>query len=389
MSIRIVPDRYAVVVTAPQPADPTVGSRWSVLLAGDGAREVHFQGALSEALAPLGGEVVPIERHDTVAAVAVDDATPALDAAAASNRVASVVAVDARVPPDSLELIGELTGTALLTVVDPARRDRIVSAIDGHLASLHPDSDVVVEAPDDGARAQVIARWLERRVAATTSVDELTLHTPDGWILGADLHRPAGTAPGTGWPAVVLMHTGRSDRTVFDRLARLLARHGVVALALDWRGRGTSTNLGHFVDFTKEQQASVRVDVTTAYDHLASRGVVDASRLGVLGIAHGAGYAADGALTDERTRAIAMMTAYHLPDSEQRAALASGRIAAMFVTCEPHVATTRAMRELFDITTARGSRFVTYPEGVLGYQLFDLHPDLEPSIAGWFAEVLA
>jgi dienelactone hydrolase len=333
--------------------------------------------------------VVAVARGDTVAVVAVDDATPALHAAAASTRMASVVAVDAHVPADSLELIGELTSTALLTIVDPARRDRIVSAIDGHLASLHPDSDVLVEPGDDAARAEVIAHWLDRRVAATTSVQESTLLTPDGWTLGADLHCPAGPAPRIGWPAVLLMHSGRSDRTVFDRLARLLARRGVVALALDWRGRGTSTNLGHFVDFTKEQQASVRVDVTTAYDHLASLGVVDASRLGVLGVAHGAGYAADGALTDERTRAIAMMTAYHVPDREQRAALASGRIAALFVTCEPHAATTRAMRDLFDITAARGSRFVTYPEGVLGYQLFDLHPDLEPSIAGWFAEVLA
>jgi hypothetical protein len=129
--------------------------------------------------------------------------------------------------------------------------------------------------------------------------------------------------------------------------------------------------------------------VTAAYDHLAELSFVDGSRLGVLGIAHGAGYAADGALPDDRTRAIVMMTAYHLPDEAQRAALQSGRISAMFVTCEPHAATTRAMRELFDITAAKGSRMVTYPEGVLGYQLFDLHPDLEPSIAAWLAEALS
>ncbi|MGE3589186.1 MAG: alpha/beta hydrolase [Ilumatobacteraceae bacterium] len=371
-------------------AAPTeAAAQWTVVLVADDAEGRPITAGLARALADHGGRLTTTSDHAAVALVAVGDAGAALDIAAARTDIRSVVLVDADVSPEACDLIAELHDAAILTVIDPALRACIVGAVDGHLASTHRDSSLVVEARDDVARAEAIARWLANAAESATTIDDITIHTADGWVLGADVHRPAGDAPPAGWPAVVLMHSGRSDRTVFDRLSRLLARHGVVALALDWRGRGTSTNLGHFVDFTSEQQAGVRNDVTAAYDHLESMPGVDGSRLGILGIAHGAGYAADGALTDERTRAIVMMTAYHLAGDAQQAALRSGRVNAMFVTCEPHAATTRAMRDLFELTDAKGSRLVTYPEGVLGYQLFDLHPDLEPSIASWFAEVLS
>jgi dienelactone hydrolase len=213
----------------------------------------------------------------------------------------------------------------------------------------------------------------------------VTIVTPDGWRLGADLFLPASDEPA---PAVVLMHTGRSDREVFDRLAPLLAVRGVAALALDWRGRGASTNLGRFVDFTSEQQAGVPGDVTASYDSLCARPEIDGTRLATLGIAHGAGYGVTGALTDTRTKAVAMMTAYHLLEPEQAGVLQSGAVAVLCVACTPNKLSTGALREIYRCSANRNSRLMEFPEGVLGYQLFELHPDLEPSIADWFAEVL-
>lgn len=346
-------------------------------------------------LAAMGASVVGLDRDEApsgcAAIIGVDDAEAALEMATMSRSVEVVVLVDAAVSERALELIAELADVAVLTVVDPSRRDRLLGAVDGHLASPHADSDLVVGPTAPAEIGRTMADWLRGRVGTTPTMTEVVLHTPDGWELHADLHTPRelDSASSATVPAVVLMHSGRSDRTVFHRLAGLLARRGIVALALDWRGRGRSTNLGHFVDFTAEQQASVRVDVTTAYDWLAGLDRVDGNRLGVLGVAHGAGYAADGALTDERTRAIVMMTAHHVADDAQTAALMSGRVAALYVTCEPHAVTTRSMRQLFAVTTARSSRLVTYPEGLLGYQLFDVHPDLEPMIAAWFAEALS
>ena len=192
-------------------------------------------------------------------------------------------------------------------------------------------------------------RGSNARCVSGVHVEEVTLHTPDGWVLGADLHVPAGAVGAAPVPAVVLMHTGRSDRAVFDRLAKLMARRGVAALALDWRGRGTSTNLGRFIDFTREQQQTIRRDVTAAYDHLGSLPEIDGGRLGVLGIAHGAGYGAEGALGDPRTRAVALMTAYHLLDDRQRTALESGDVAVLCVACTPNTASAGAMREVYRV----------------------------------------
>ena len=349
--------------------------------------------AVHEAVAGAGGSLVEVDAagdldHCT-AVIGRDDARPAVEVVSAT-RVGALVLVDAAVGPDTIDDLAELDEVAVLTVVDPRRRDLIVGAVEGHLASRHPDSDIVVDEQDPATVAARVVSWLQRRATSGIVTEEVSLRTPDGWLLGADLFRPAPSSrTGSGWPAVVLMHSGRSDRVIFHRLGRLLATSGVVALALDWRGRGTSTNLGHFVEFTAAQQAAVRVDVTTAYDWLASLDGVDGQRLGVLGVAHGAGYGADGALCDPRTRAIAMLTAHYVADDAQREVLQSGRVAGLYVTCRPHPATTKVMQHLFELSAARGSRMLVYPEGVLGYQLFELHPDLEPTIATWFAEVMA
>ncbi|MBI5087629.1 MAG: hypothetical protein HZB15_01815, partial [Actinobacteria bacterium] len=242
--------------TASDPPPPA-GPPWMVrLVPGD---QGPLDRALQRALADRKGRVATTGADAADAVLGVGDAAPAVQAAVARPGVRSIVLVDADVAPSTLDDIAELDDTAILTVIDPARRDRIVAAVDGHLASAHPDSELIVDSLTPDQQADAIASWLERRANARAGIDEVSIRTPDGWTLGADLHRPAGPPPPAGWPAVVLMHSGRSDRTVFDRLARLLARAGVVALALDWRGRGTSTNLVHFVDFTSEQQASVRV----------------------------------------------------------------------------------------------------------------------------------
>ena len=325
---------------------------------------------------------------NAVAIVGCGAGTETVCAAAASATIDSLVLVRCELSDDAIDMIAESEGIAVLTIVDPADRDRLGGAIQGHLASSNEDSDVVVEPFDAAAIADRVATWLEHRVRSGVHVEDVTLRTPDGWVLGADLHLPAGAVAAAPVPAVVLMHTGRSDRAVFGRLAKLMARRGVAALSLDWRGRGTSTNLGRFVDFTREQQQTIRRDVTAAYDHLCTLPEIDGGRLGVLGIAHGAGYGAEGALGDPRTRAVALMTAYHLLDDRQRIALESGEVAVLCVACTPNTASAGAMREVYRVSANRSSRLIEYPEGVLGYQLFDLHPDLEPAIVDWFAEVL-
>ena len=57
-------------------------------------------------------------------------------------------------------------------------------------------------------------------------------------------------------PGVVLLHTGRSDRTAYARLERLLTDAGLAVLNIDWRGRGESTNLGTYFDLDDATKAA-------------------------------------------------------------------------------------------------------------------------------------
>jgi dienelactone hydrolase len=314
------------------------------------------------------------------------DADPYADvrAALADVRRRALVVVDTAPSAEETELIHEAHSVAVLTVIDPARRDVLAGAVEGHLASPHDDSDIVVGPPGD-ERTRRIVEWLERIRRTSTAAEEIRFTATDGMPLVGDLYRAARTEPG---PAVVLMHSGRSDASVLSRLAELLARRGITALNLDWRGRGRSTAHGTMLELSDEHKAGHRLDVQAAFDTLAAVDLVDGSRLGALGIAHGAGHAASGALGDPRTKALVLLTGFHPASDEQRAALMSGEVDVLYITGTPHRVTTAAMRSLYEDSKGRRTRFVEYPEGVLGYQLFDLHRDLEPLIVDRFAEVL-
>ncbi|HWM18601.1 MAG TPA: alpha/beta fold hydrolase [Ilumatobacteraceae bacterium] len=305
---------------------------------------------------------------------------------AASDRrvVALALVVEPAHSAFGIELIGESPNTAILTVADP-RRSSLDSALDGHLASSHDESEIWIGPVEDPTLGARIAAWLAERVASSAVSEEIAFGSTEGWLLHGDLVVARRGTPG---PAVVLMHSARSDRSVFGRLSRLLAKRGFTVLNMDWRGRGRSTNKGRFSDLSDEQRAATSDDVNAAFDVVAALPEVDPARLGVLGIAQGAGYAAGGALGDPRTRALVLLTGFHAADERQRRLLVSGEVPVLYITGTPHRVTTEAMRSLYEQTRPGLTRFVEYPEGVLGYQLFDLHPDLEPLIVGWFAEVL-
>jgi len=377
------------------PSDRVSGDRWVIveLVSGEASRDpkwAGFRSALRDEIERYGGSIVDSDAAIDLRPLAVVGCGAGEDAvgfAAGSPGVSALVLVRCDLTQDSIELISECSHAAVYTLADPADRTILAASLDGHLASPHDSSDIEVAAFDTSL-APMVAAWVDHRISSGIHVEEVTIPTPDGWGLGADLIVPANAHAGAVAPAVVLMHSGRSDRAVFDRLAPLLAQRGVAALALDWRGRGESTNLGRFVDFTSEQQAAVAGDVTASYDYLSSRSEIDGTRLGVLGIAHGAGYGANGALGDKRTKALAMMTAYHLLEKGQEEVLQTGDVAVLCVACTPNKMSSGALREIYSKSTNPSSRMMEFSEGVLGYQLFDLHAHLEPAIADWFAEAL-
>ena len=170
-------------------------------------------------------------------------------------------------------LLAEWPELALLAVADSADRPALDSAVTAYLAATHPASDLIV---DDPGTDELLMAWLAARAAERVDTSAVTFTTSDGWEIHGTLRIPGReqTVPG-----VVLLHTGRSDRTAYARLERLLTDAGVAVLNIDWRGRGESTNLGTYFDLDDATKAAGWRDAAAALDVLAADPRVDVTRL--------------------------------------------------------------------------------------------------------------
>jgi dienelactone hydrolase len=232
----------------------------------------------------------------------------------------------------------------------------------------------------------IVATWIAERLTTRATVEEVTFDSDDGWQLHGTRWLPASDRP---VPGVVLLHSGRSDRAVFTRLERLLADAGIAVLNIDWRGRGRSTSGGTYFALTPEQRAEGWRDAAAALDHLAAVPAVDGDRLAAVGVVHGAEHAARAAQRDPRVKALVLLTGYRPVSDEETANLTSGAVDVLYVTSTDHTVTTDAMRQLHEATAGGRSRFVEYPGGAIGYQLFEVDHALEPQIVDWLAGVLS
>lgn len=139
---------------------------------------------------------------------------------------------------------------------------------------------------------------------------ELTLTTPDGIDLAAVLRPGAGSGPR---PAVALTgpFTGVKEQVVAVYAEGLAAR-GITTLAFDHRNFGASGGSRR----QHEDSGGKLVDLQTAVDFLS--GHTDVTRVGLVGICLGAGYALKAAAFDGRVEALVTIAgAYNSPQAMQ------------------------------------------------------------------------
>jgi carboxymethylenebutenolidase len=115
-------------------------------------------------------------------------------------------------------------------------------------------------------------------------------------------YRPAGKGP---FPAVVVIHGDRGPTEWVKQQARRLAEKGYVAVAVDlYRGELPKTvEEAHILERALPEE-QVLANLKAAVDHLTASKEVRKERIGVLGWDMGGGYALDGAMRDERLRAV-------------------------------------------------------------------------------------
>ena len=116
--------------------------------------------------------------------------------------------------------------------------------------------------------------------------EEISWKSTDGKTVGGILIKPVGYHPGTRYPLIVAIHGGPASADVLGFNggygAQTYAGAGYAVLMPNYRG---STNYGeqHKTDIVGNYFQKGYEDIMTGVDHLISQGIVDSTKMGVLG----------------------------------------------------------------------------------------------------------
>nr|WP_275428922.1 alpha/beta hydrolase [Stenotrophomonas maltophilia] len=130
---------------------------------------------------------------------------------------------------------------------------------------------------------------------------------PNGNItMAGQLHVPEHAALSARHPAIVVVHPagGVKEQTATVHAASLV-KQGFVVLTFDASCQGNSTGAPR----GNENPYARVADISAAIDLLVTLPIVDADRIGVLGICAGGGYAAHATMNDRRIRAVGTISA--------------------------------------------------------------------------------
>jgi hypothetical protein len=147
-----------------------------------------------------------------------------------------------------------------------------------------------------------------------------------GFELAGNLHLPEGFDAGHQHPAVIIATPGSSVKEqIGANYARALAREGFVALAFDPAYQGQSGGEPRDLEDPAERVADLRY----AVDFLTALDLVDAERIGVLGICAGGGYAVNAAMTEQRIKAVGTVVPVNIGCAFRAAMTAPGSVAGL------------------------------------------------------------
>jgi dienelactone hydrolase len=239
---------------------------------------------------------------------------------------------------------------------------------------------------------QVVALLLvlaaSRALAAEAPPRDADITAPDGTILKATYYAAAKPGPG-----VLLLHMCNSNRKAWEPLARQLGAAGIHALALDYRGFGESKGEWFENDFQKQQQVVNEKwpgDIDAALAFLRAQAGVDKSRIGAAGGSCGVNQAVQVAVRHREVRSLVLLAGGTNPqglDFLRRnpwlPIFASAAADDQFDSDAP-----RSMEWLTEISGNPRNKFVAFPDGRHGTEIFGPHPELPRQIVTWYVDTL-
>jgi dienelactone hydrolase len=220
----------------------------------------------------------------------------------------------------------------------------------------------------------------------TPRVVDLT--APDGINLKATYF--AAGRPG---PGVLLLHQCNRQRKVWDDLAERLAASGINVLTLDFRGFGESG--GTPLDKLSPQEANQTItekfpgDVDAAFRYLVSQPGVTRDRIGAGGASCGVNQSVQLARRHPEVKSLALLS--EGTDRDGRQFLRDSPTLPLFLAVaddDPDRGVVEIMQWLASFSSNPSSKFVRYPVGGHGVEMFQAHQDLPGMIVGWFVATL-
>jgi len=217
---------------------------------------------------------------------------------------------------------------------------------------------------------------------------EVDITAPDGIKLKATYF--AADRPG---PAVLLLHMCITTRASWEPVARQLAASGINAMTIDNRGFGESGGPrfdSASPDVVRELGGKWPADFEAALTWLVGQSGVDKARIGLGGGSCGVNNA--------------VQLASHHPEVRSLALLAGGADPAgiAYLTSHPGLSIfgsaaegdiydrqfPQVMRWFVEVTGNSRNKFIGYPDGGHGTEIFGPHPDLVKHIVDWFVDTL-
>lgn len=214
-----------------------------------------------------------------------------------------------------------------------------------------------------------------------------------------DLKAPDGTSlkgtffsSGKAGPGVLLLHQCNRQRKVWDDLAARLATVGLNVMTVDLRGYGDSsgTPVGKLTPEESNVVSNQKfpTDVETAYQFLVSQPGVASNNIVVGGASCGVNQAVHVASNHPEVKALLLLS--EGTDPAGRQFLRNSPNMPVFMAAaddDPDFGVTEIMQWLFSFSTSPLSKFVHYPIGGHGVEMFDAHKELPGMIVAWVASL--
>jgi dienelactone hydrolase len=226
---------------------------------------------------------------------------------------------------------------------------------------------------------------LSARAGESPSPRVVDLKAPDGTSLKGTFFSSGKPGPG-----VLLLHQCNRQRKVWDDLATRLATAGLSVMTVDLRGYGDSS--GTPIDKLSPEESNIvfsqkfPTDVETAYQFLVSQPGVARNEIVVGGASCGVNQTVHVAANHPEVRALLLLSEGTDPSGRQF--LRSSPNMPVFMAAaddDPDFGVTEIMQWLFSFSTNPLSKFVHYPTGGHGVEMFDAHKELPGMIVAWVA----